>query len=118
MAGQLTLQELIRRRQAGGFVGRADELGKFTESLSLPVDDPRRRFLFSLHGDAGVGKTFLVRQFIRIARERSHLTAYVDETAVDVPSALTILAADLERQGEQCKALSKRLEAYRPEPLP
>ena len=108
----LTLQELIRRRQARGFVGRVEELSRFEVSLGLPVDDPRRQFLFSLHGDAGVGKTFLVRQFVRLAGERGYLTAYADETALDVPSTLAMLAADLQRHGERCKGFAERLEAY------
>ncbi|WP_207386530.1 hypothetical protein [Protofrankia symbiont of Coriaria ruscifolia] len=63
-----SLQDLIRGRQERVFVGRCEQLELFETNLGLPVDDPRRRFLFSLHGNAGIGKRFLVRQFARMAR--------------------------------------------------
>jgi tetratricopeptide (TPR) repeat protein len=109
----VSLQELIRRRQAGGFVGRQEELGQFQDNLGLPVDDVRRRFLFSVHGDAGIGKTFLLRQFTRLAREGGCLTAYVDETVYDIPAALDAISTSLAQQDAPCKELGKRAEAYR-----
>jgi hypothetical protein len=109
----LTLQELIRRRQAGGFVGRRAQLGLFDENLGLPLDDPRRRFLFSVHGDAGVGKTYLVHQFVRVAREHGYVTAYVDEAVYDVLATMEALAGDLERQGVRCKEFREQLGVYR-----
>ncbi|MEV6610082.1 tetratricopeptide repeat protein [Kutzneria sp. NPDC051319] len=105
----LTLQELIRRRQAGEFVGRERQLALFEENLRLPVDDPRRRFLFSVHGAAGIGKSFLVRQFRRVATDHGFATGQVDEAAYDLPSALEALAAGL----GPCKEFTKRLTAYR-----
>ena len=105
----LTLQDLIRSRQAGGFVGRERQLGQFSENLGLPVTDPRRRFLFSVHGAAGIGKSFLVRQFRRIAADHGCATGHVDESAYDLPSALEALAADL----GPCKDFQKRLASYR-----
>ncbi|SFW75280.1 Tetratricopeptide (TPR) repeat [Amycolatopsis australiensis] len=109
----VSLQELIRRRQSGGFVGRQEELAQFQDNLRLPVDDVRRRFLFSVHGDAGIGKTFLLRQFIRLAREAGCLTAYVDETVYDIPAALEAVSADLAQQDAHCKEFAKRAETYR-----
>jgi hypothetical protein len=109
----LTLQDLIRRRQAGGFVGRRAQLGLFEESLGLPVDDPRRRFLFSVHGDAGVGKTYLVHQVVRVAREHGYVTAYVDEAFYDVLATMEAIVGDLERQGARCKEFREQLNVYR-----
>ncbi|MBV9013571.1 MAG: tetratricopeptide repeat protein [Pseudonocardiales bacterium] len=109
----LTLQDLVRRRQAGGFVGRRAQLGLFEESLALPVEDPRRRFLFSVHGDAGVGKTYLVHQLVRIARERDYVTAYVDEEYYDVLATMEAIVGDLESQGVRCKEFREQLGAYR-----
>ncbi|WP_439380705.1 tetratricopeptide repeat protein [Amycolatopsis lexingtonensis] len=109
----MSLQDLIRRRQAGGFVGRREELGQFQDNLRLPVDDVRRQFLFSIHGDAGIGKTFLLRQFTRLARESGCLTAYVDESVYDIPAALEAISAGLAQQDAPCKELGKRSETYR-----
>ncbi len=111
-AGGLTLQDLIKRRQAGGFVGRRDEISRFEENLRLPLDDQRRRFLFSVHGDAGVGKSFLVNQFQRIAGERGCATAYVDESVYDIPSVLSGIVRAFARQGDPCKEFTKKSELY------
>jgi tetratricopeptide (TPR) repeat protein len=108
-----TLQELIRRRQAGAFVGRNEQLTLFRETLGLSVDDPRRRFVFGIHGDAGVGKTYLVRQLVRVAREGSYRTAYVDEAWYDVVSVLEAMASELEKQGARFGRLRDRLATYR-----
>jgi tetratricopeptide (TPR) repeat protein len=104
-----TLQDLIRSRQAGVFIGRERQLAQFAENLGLPVVDPRRRFLFSVHGAAGIGKSFLIRQFRRIAGDHGWATGQVDESAYDLPSALAALAADL----GPGKEFHKRLAAYR-----
>ncbi|VVJ25022.1 Uncharacterised protein [Amycolatopsis camponoti] len=109
----VSLQDLIRRRQAGGFVGRQEELGQFQDNLRLEVDDVRRRFLYSIHGDAGIGKTFLVRQFARLAREHGCLTAYIDESVYDIPAALEAISVALAQQDAPCKELVKRAETYR-----
>ena len=53
-----SLQDLIRSRQQSGFVGRQGQVVQYQENLGFPVDDERRRFLFNIHGDAGVGKTY------------------------------------------------------------
>lgn len=60
-----SLQDLIRSRQRSGFVGRQGQVIQYQENLALDADDERRRFLFNIHGDAGVGKTYLTRQLRR-----------------------------------------------------
>ncbi len=109
----VSLQDLIKRRQAGGFIGRQAELGEFQANLQRSPEDLGRRFLFSVHGDAGVGKSFLVRQFIRLAQEKGCLTAYVDESTFDIPTVMERIAADLAQAGKPCKAFAKRSADYR-----
>src|SRR5689334_22305403 len=110
--GGLTLQDLIKRRQAGGFVGRRQELGQFEENLRLPVVDGRRRFLFSVHGDAGVGKSFLLNQLDRIAGEQGCVTADVDESVFDIPAVLAGIVRSFARQGDPCKEFTRKSELY------
>jgi tetratricopeptide (TPR) repeat protein len=107
-----SLQDLVRSRQRSGFVGRRDVLAAFAENLELGVDDPRRRFLFDLVGDAGVGKSTLVAQLIWVARDRDHLTCLADESAPDVPACLAALAEDLQAQGVRCRAFRRARNAY------
>lgn len=97
--GAVSLQDLIRRRQAAGFVGRAEKLALFGANLEVPLEDPRRRFVFCVHGDGGVGKTFLTRQLQRIAAEHGAVGAYVDEAVFSSPDAMTEIATQLAGQG-------------------
>ncbi|MCL2729386.1 MAG: tetratricopeptide repeat protein [Actinomycetia bacterium] len=109
----LSMQELIRRRRRAGFVGRQGELAAFRRNFDLPPEDDRHCFLFHVHGAAGVGKTFLVRELEQLSRDRGALTAYVDESAGGVPEALARIAAELARQGHPLKTFDKRLATYR-----
>ncbi|MEU7582260.1 tetratricopeptide repeat protein [Streptomyces sp. NPDC041068] len=107
------MQELIRRRGRAGFVGRRGELAAFRENFDVPPADLRHRFLFHVHGNAGVGKTSLVRELEQLARERGALTAYVDETVGSVPEAMAAICAELARQGRRLKDLDQLLAAHR-----
>ncbi|MDL5202163.1 BREX system ATP-binding domain-containing protein [Streptomyces sp. ALI-76-A] len=108
-----SMQELIRLRRRAGFVGRSDERAAFRRNLDLAPDDERHRFLFHVHGNAGVGKTFLVRELEHIARERGAVTAYVDESAGSVPEAMDTISRQLAAQGHRFKELDRLLTAHR-----
>jgi hypothetical protein len=51
-----SLQDLVRRRQHASFVGRDGQLALYRNNLNLAPEDPRKRFLFNVHGDGGVGR--------------------------------------------------------------
>ncbi|MFD8724160.1 tetratricopeptide repeat protein [Streptomyces sp. NPDC059629] len=108
-----SMQELIGRRRRAGFVGRAEERAAFRRNLDLAPEDERHRFLFHVHGDAGVGKTRLVRELEQIAREAEALTVYVDEGVAGVPEALAVMARQFAAQGRRFKELERLLAAHR-----
>lgn len=108
-----SLQDRIRERQQSGFVGRRGQVIQYQENMGFPVDDGRRRFLFNIHGDAGVGKTFLARQLRQIAVDDAALTAYVDEASEDVISAMTTMAAEFGRADSRLTDFEKRVAEYR-----
>ncbi|WP_315904305.1 tetratricopeptide repeat protein [Streptomyces sp. ASQP_92] len=110
---QPSMQELIRRRKRAGFVGRRDELAVYRRNFDIPVDDERHRFVFRVYGNAGVGKTVLVRELEQAALERGALTAYTDESVDGVPEAMAAISAGFARQGRPLKALDKILATYR-----
>jgi hypothetical protein len=82
-----SLQDRIKAIQQSGFVGRHGQVIQYQENFDSSVDDERRRFLFNIHSDAGVGKTFLSRQLRQVAAKAGALTAYIDETVEDSTSA-------------------------------
>ncbi|MBW8795181.1 MAG: tetratricopeptide repeat protein [Streptomyces sp.] len=108
-----SMQELIGRRRRAGFVGRVEERAAFRRNLQLAPEDERHRFLFHVHGAAGVGKTRLVRELEQIAREAGALTAYVDEGVAGVPEAMAALARQFAAQGRRVKELERLLAVHR-----
>ncbi|MFE2281396.1 tetratricopeptide repeat protein [Streptomyces sp. NPDC059454] len=107
------MQQLIQRRRRAGLVARSAERELFRGNFDTAPEDGRHRFLFHVHGNAGVGKTFLVREFEQIARERGALTAYVDESAGCVPEVLAAVCRQAGDQGHRFKELDKLLLAHR-----
>ena len=113
MAGEKrSLQDRIRERQQSGFVGRQGQVIQYRENFGLPVEDERRRFLFNIHGDAGVGKTFLTRQLRQITAGAGAMTAYIDETVEDVAAAMSAIAEELSRAGSKLGDFEKRAAEY------
>ncbi|MEU6301162.1 tetratricopeptide repeat protein [Streptomyces chartreusis] len=111
--GRQSVQELIARRRRAGFVGRGAERAAFRANFDTLPEDERHRFLFHVHGNAGVGKTFLLRELEQVAREQGALTAYVDETSGSVPDAMEAISLQFAAQGTRCKDLDRLLTAHR-----
>ncbi|MFJ9752091.1 tetratricopeptide repeat protein [Streptomyces chartreusis] len=111
--GRQSVQELIARRRRAGFVGRGAERAAFRANFDTLPEDERHRFLFHVHGNAGVGKTFLLRELEQVAREYGALTAYVDETSGSVPDVMEAISLQFAAQGTRCKDLDRLLTAHR-----
>ncbi|MGW4755461.1 tetratricopeptide repeat protein [Streptomyces chartreusis] len=111
--GRQSVQELIARRRRAGFVGRGAERAAFRANFDTLPEDERHRFLFHVHGNAGVGKTFLLRELEQVAREHGALTAYVDETSGSVPDVMEAISLQFAAQGTRCKDLDRLLTAHR-----
>ena len=107
-----SMQEIFERRHRTGFVGRQELLARFQENLSLPADDPRHRFLFNIHGDPGVGKTFLLHRLYGVAADRGARCAIVDDRVFDVPGTMAAIAAQLASQHGRLRSFERRHERY------
>ncbi|WP_157531454.1 tetratricopeptide repeat protein [Kitasatospora sp. Root107] len=110
---QVSRQELIRRRRRGGFVGRRAELAAFRANLDRDPADEAYQFLFHVRGNAGVGKTSLLRQLEVVAREQDSVTAYLDDDVHSVVEAMAAISAQCERQGRPLKRFDRLLATYR-----
>ncbi|MFI8438668.1 tetratricopeptide repeat protein [Streptomyces sp. NPDC079020] len=110
---RLSLQQIVEERRRADFVGRDGELELFRGNFEVPPEDPRHRFVFHVRGNAGVGKTFLVREWRQAARGFEALTASVDESAESIPEVLALIAAQFAAQGHPMKALDRLLTTYR-----
>ncbi|MEU0845715.1 tetratricopeptide repeat protein [Streptomyces sp. NPDC005962] len=108
-----SMQELIQRRGRAGFVGRSGELAAFRANFAMEPEDERHRFLFHVHGNGGVGKTWLLRRLEQAARQdHGAFTARVDESVNSVPEAMASISAQFARQGHEFTVLDRRLATY------
>ncbi|MGW0862305.1 tetratricopeptide repeat protein [Streptomyces sp. NPDC002611] len=107
-----SMQDLIRQRTRAGFVGRSAERALFRANFATAPNDERHRFRFHVHGNAGVGKTFLVRELEQIAREQGALTAYVDDSAGSVAEVMAEISRQFSAQGHRLKELNRLLAAH------
>ncbi|MFC9179979.1 tetratricopeptide repeat protein [Streptomyces globisporus] len=110
---RLSLQQIVESRRRAAFVGREAELGLFRANFTLPPEDPRHRFVFHVRGNAGVGKTSLLREWGQSAEEFGALTAAADESADSVPDVLAAFAEQFAEQGRPLKAFDRLLAIYR-----
>ena len=110
-----SLQDIIRRRQQSIIVGRKEQIERFQTHLGLDPEDDRRAILFNIWGQGGVGKTYLVRHYQKMAADRfDAITGYADEGPRDVPGVLALFARQFEEQlpGQPCKRFAERYKVY------
>ena len=103
------MQEIIRRRLTDRFVGREAVVALFRENLTLEAEDPAKRFLFNVHGDSGVGKTYLLRRLQRLAREHGAAHAYVNEHVYDLLEVMRCVAEQNRCRRERVPRQVRRL---------
>jgi len=108
----LSLQDVLRGRQREEFVGREEQLTFFHRNLKYAVDDRRRYFVINVSGQGGVGKTWLLRRFEKIAGECGAVTACTDEAEEDVPAVMNRLAGQFAAQGCPLDDFAGRYKVY------
>ena len=112
-----SLKELRDRVSQPSFVGREAQLQQFRNALATSYGE-RKRFIFNISGQGGIGKTTLLEQLRKISKELGRVTAYVDEGSTsnpidNLPEGLNRLVLDLNKQGYECKKFQERYKIYR-----
>jgi tetratricopeptide (TPR) repeat protein len=108
-----TFQQLHNQRRTTAFVGRLDELSTYEENLRYGVDDPRRRFIFAVDGQGGMGKTSLLHRFRDLANAAEAAVAWADEGAQDVLALMRIWAVQLDTGNGSFRTFLDKEHAYR-----
>jgi tetratricopeptide (TPR) repeat protein len=111
-----TYLDLLAQRRKKLFVGRNAERDAFERNFR---SDQPEYLIFSIHGQAGIGKSFLVDRFRTIAKDNNALTAISNEaefTAIKEQSIINTMAR-LEKQlsdvGNPLDSFAKRYKRYR-----
>ena len=108
-----SLQEILKQRQQKSFVGREEQINFFRSNLVLSLESDQRRFILSVFGQGGVGKTTLLKQFRKIASENNFATALSNDEETSVPKVMARLAQQFENQGHKLEKFSERYKVYR-----
>ncbi len=113
MNPRTTLQTILKQRQQEMIVGLEEKEALLFQKLPFDVEDERRRFIFSIFGQGGVGKSTLMHRFRQLASKDNFITACCNEVQEDVPSVLQQIAVQFEKQGYFLKRFSKSFQIYR-----
>ncbi|MBM2620020.1 tetratricopeptide repeat protein [Actinoplanes sp. LDG1-06] len=107
-----SIQAVLRRRRGATFVGRGDELTRFRANFGWSADDERRAFIFTVHGEGGVGKSTLLERWRQFTEARPDLDQAVRPNPESgwVISIRGAVLRNLERHDEALTDLTRAIE--------
>jgi tetratricopeptide (TPR) repeat protein len=88
-------------------------MSAFRENLGRDPEADDYQFLFHVRGNAGVGKTSLVRQWEAAAREQGAATVVLDDSVHSAVEAMAEVGERLGRQGLELRRFGKLLATFR-----
>ncbi|MER6274494.1 tetratricopeptide repeat protein [Streptomyces sp900105755] len=94
-------------------MGRRGELNAFRENLARDPLGDDYQFFFHVRGNAGVGKTSLLRQWEAVAREQGAATVYLDDGVHSAVEAMAEIGGRLGLQGLELRRFDKLLATLR-----
>jgi tetratricopeptide (TPR) repeat protein len=110
---EISRREWHRRKRESGFVGRNTEINAFRAIFSLSPRNEDYQCLFHVFGQAGVGKTWLVRRWESTARTYGAATAYLGDEVHGIIEAMDAISGQLCRQEAPLRTFDKQLATYR-----
>lgn len=109
-----SLQSIRKNRQKEEFVGRDKQISHFRQNLALDIEDERRKFIFNITGQGGIGKTTLLRRFSKIVEDAHGIIAWTDEVDENVPTVMKHFVEQLVwQQDHTFKKFNESYHTYR-----
>ncbi|WP_307180199.1 hypothetical protein [Streptomyces canus] len=88
-------------------------MNAFRENLVRDPEGDDYQFFFHVRGNAGVGKTSLVRQWEAVALEQGATTVYLDDSVHSAVEVMEEIGERLGRQGLELRRFDKLLSTFR-----
>lgn len=110
----MVLQNLFKeypQRSSSDFIGREVELKQFQRILNR-LSNEQGYFIVNISGQAGVGKTELLRQYRKRLNTAEVLSVLTSETEPDVPTIMGKIAEQFKQQGHVLRKFSDRYHTY------
>ncbi|MBK6903358.1 MAG: hypothetical protein IPH04_11270 [Saprospirales bacterium] len=102
----------LRRKNEELFVGREEPIQRFRRHLESKPDDDDFIDIYNIYGQGGVGKSYLCKKLLGMAKAKNALTTYTDEGVKSVVEWMGAVAKQLAEQDAPLKAFSERYEKY------
>lgn len=101
--------DIFEEAEEKDFIGREKEIANFNQSLNHPRPIP----IYYISGQGGVGKTELLKQFQKTAKNLGYIIALSNDEQSDIPTVLGRFAKDLIEAGQKLNDFSERYKVYR-----
>jgi tetratricopeptide (TPR) repeat protein len=108
--------ELLQQRRRKLFIGREKERDAFHRNFGSDIPGP---LIFAIHGQAGIGKSFLMDRYRTMAHDNDVLTALTNEAEAtpiaeqSILKAMARLAKQLSNADAPLKSFNERYTKYR-----
>ena len=112
-----SLRNKLARKKKQDFIGREEQLAMFRANFNENNTDDGSYNIFNIHGQGGVGKTTLSRQYERIAKENKAIVAFIDlESDIrNIPNLMAEIVHQLKKQNADFSEFDKKYQTFRQE---
>jgi hypothetical protein len=104
-----TFGQRFRKKKEGKFTGRREQITIFSNNLKAEEDYIP---IFNIYGIGGVGKTTLSKTYKSLVDEANCLSAYTNESIIDLLSWMAAVSKQFKEQKAPLKKFDKRYEDY------
>jgi tetratricopeptide (TPR) repeat protein len=105
------ISNVLNNRSEKTFIGRNEQLALFRQNFSVDLPFEDLKWIFNIHGQGGVGKTTLSKQYQSIAERQKVKVAFLDledNRLQNVPALLAEIVRQLSEKGVKFSEFDKK----------